>query len=342
MKKICLLLFCLCCFASLANAEDGRFVVDVSVDVTDKSASIARERAMAEANRAAFVEVVGKITDTQGASKLSAMPVEHLVNFIKEVAVLDEKSSAVRYIATLRITFNQDLLKTYMHEQNIPFLLQTSNSIMVVPVYVDVMSSLDENNLWSQAWKLAKSTGNVVFKDFFANSYNSDVMSVDDALSLNDVALKKIYSMNGVDDVYIAVAEKTPNGIDIKLHSYINGSNAFEPVGSISGDYVWSHGVDEVIEQIVASSRKQEILQNQESHEIVLLYDYVNLKDLINMENRLKNIAYVKNLQMDAVGGNRVQYKLTHIGSIDKFESALREKGLSLEKYDNFFVLQKI
>lgn len=84
------LLLCLSAFP--AQAADERFAVEINVDVTDSNASLARERAMSEANRAAIVEVAKRITTSEGAARLAAMTDDQLINFIKEVLVISEKN----------------------------------------------------------------------------------------------------------------------------------------------------------------------------------------------------------------------------------------------------------
>ena len=115
------LLLCLAAFP--AQAADERFAVEINVDVTDSNASLARERAMSEANRAAIVEVAKRITTSEGAARLAAMTDDQLINFIKEVLVISEKTSNVRYIANLRVVLNEGMLRQYMQERDIPLLI---------------------------------------------------------------------------------------------------------------------------------------------------------------------------------------------------------------------------
>ena len=55
----------------------------------------------------------------------------------------------------------------------------------------------------------------------------------------------------------------------------------------------------------------------------------------------LKNIAYVRNLQVEAIGGGKVQFKLEFVGSDDKVWNALRANGLNLKQFDSIYLLER-
>ena len=55
--------------------------------------------------------------------------------FIKETTVLEEKASNVRYLAKLRITANDRLLRQYLQEKNVPLVVASSADVMIVPVF---------------------------------------------------------------------------------------------------------------------------------------------------------------------------------------------------------------
>ncbi len=340
-----LILFC-CAFLlpSLSEAKDDRFSVNVSVDVTDKNAAIARERAMAEAHRAAFNQVAKKITSDESAQRLAALPAEQLVNFIREVSVLDEKSSAVRYIATLKVNVNEDLLKTYMKEQEMPFLVQGTSRILVIPVYEGGNGTpplLWENeNIWYNIWQNVSGENNVSFFPIPKTGANMSAIDVGQALALDDEALGKIYNINGVDDVYVVAVTPLSGGLQIRLHSYKNGTNAFEGLNTNTAEL--SEAARAVVSKIARQNRNAAVFQEKEQHEAVVLYDYEGLADMVNVENRLKEIPNILKLKTEAVSGNRAQYRLVYAGSPERLLQTLRAKHFILQDYDDFFVLHKI
>lgn len=122
MPKILLLLvFWGLLAAAPVRAEDmSLYDAEISVDVTSENASVAREKAMSEANRQALMLVAGRLTTKEGASVLNHLNDNQVLNFIKEVTVESEKVSDVRYLAQLKISINGDILKAYLSEKMPP------------------------------------------------------------------------------------------------------------------------------------------------------------------------------------------------------------------------------
>ena len=133
MMKIRYFLFLLTMFASSAMAADDYFSI-VDVDVTDVNAAVAREKAMAQANRKAVNEAAANYTDSKGMDIVYGLSGEQILYFIKEATVLEEKSSDVRYIAKLKVTVQNNILRQYLQEKGVSEY-GNSNEINVIYVF---------------------------------------------------------------------------------------------------------------------------------------------------------------------------------------------------------------
>ena len=99
-----------------ARAGQPSYSADVTVDVTADNASAARELAMRRANRQAVSAIAANFTTREGVTVLNKLTDDQLLNFIRETTVLEEKTSNVRYLAKLRITANDKILRQYLQE----------------------------------------------------------------------------------------------------------------------------------------------------------------------------------------------------------------------------------
>ncbi|MBR1648030.1 MAG: hypothetical protein IJ689_00340 [Alphaproteobacteria bacterium] len=151
MKYFCLLL-CVCCLWSLPAAADG-YAKTINVDVTAQSAAVAKEKAMAQANRQAVNELAPDFTKEAGLELLSSLSDEQILYFIKDVLVLDEKSSDVRYIATLKVTIRDDILRQYLQEKGLTDDLPSGT--------IDVLFDYSELSEWLELEKNLKRMKNV-------------------------------------------------------------------------------------------------------------------------------------------------------------------------------------
>jgi hypothetical protein len=83
-------------------------VSDVGVDVTAESASKARDKAIMEAERAAYTQLCARLGVPDGAEKLND---DEIAALVQSFEVQSERVSAVRYVGTFTILFNPTALK---------------------------------------------------------------------------------------------------------------------------------------------------------------------------------------------------------------------------------------
>ena len=140
-----------------ARAGQPSYSADVTVDVTADNASAARELAMRRANRQAVSAIAANFTTREGVTVLNKLTDDQLLNFIRETTVLEEKTSNVRYLAKLRITANDKILRQYLQEKNVPLVVASSAEVMVIPVFregPDMPALLWETESpWRAAWQ---------------------------------------------------------------------------------------------------------------------------------------------------------------------------------------------
>ncbi len=344
LKTICLALLLAVFFVSLVQAADERFTVEINVDVTDSDAAKARERAMNEANRAAIGAVAKRITTADGAARLITMSDAQLINFVKEVSVADEKSSAVRYIANLRVVLNEDMLKEYMRERDIPVLVQSSSKILIVPLFREFSSDKpmlwESSNLWKQAWD---QSGSINFVSVPASGINYSIIDAEKAESVDGEALGKLMRVNGADDVY--VLDATYDGIDgliVRAVSYSGDNRTIRVPGSRSaGMELFNSAVHTVKAQLEGKLAEQTLSENSLETTEVVIYNFERLGEWVQVEKALRTVPVVSNIEVQAMGTKKVQFKLSFIGSYDKLVQGLRARSLQLLERGNYFVLEK-
>ena len=265
-----LLLFCFV-FVTSAFAADERYAVEIKVDVTDESAAAAQKRALSEANRAAVVAVAKRITTSDGVAKLGSMTDEQLINFIKEVSVVEEKSSALRYMANLRVVLNEDMLKQYMNERQIPVMVQMDSKVLVVPIFREFSSDApqlwESTNMWKQAWDASASGGVINLVSVPASGANYAILDARKAAAMDGEAMDKLMRLNGADDVY--VLDATYDGIDgliIRALSYNGDARTIRVEGPrSSGMELFAKAVTEVKAQLENKISEQNLLPRRYS-----------------------------------------------------------------------------
>ena len=334
---------------SAAWAQNSIYTVNVNVDVTDVNAAAAREKAMSSAYRQAFDTVVRKLTTAQDAAKLSAMTDAQIVNFIKEISVVSEKSSNVRYIADLQVTLNEQILKAYLQEKEIQTAVADKSKIVIIPIFREFESDApmlwESQNLWLAAWQQKPARESLVEIVALPDTPVSKAeITAEQAQTYDTAALQEVALNNNANDVYVADAVFDGiEGLKITLTS-LKSTQAADVI-RIPGDrkmaaQLLAHGVDEVSKRIEGKIKTANIAQSKMQSTISAIYNYNKLSDWVNVEKQLKSIPYVRKVQVDAMGAGKVQMKIDFVGSDERIWAALRNKGFNLKQFDNFYLLE--
>ncbi len=340
----------LCCglLYSASASADERFTVEIKVDVTDVDAAKAREKAMNSATRAAITAVARRISTSEGADKISAMTDAQLINFIKETSVLNEKNSDIRYMADLKIVVNEELLKTYMHEREIPLMLQTDTAVLVIPVFREFAEDApllwEVDNPWKQAWENTPSSSAVKFISIQNSAGNMDILTAEQATEFDSHALKKIMQINGMADVYVLDSSYDGvEGLNIAISSLSGYKDEIKVAGAkSSGDALFKQAVNQVRRHL-----EQHILTNQTSiqqqtADLTILYPFENLGQWITAEQKIKGLSHVSSMQVQAMAPKKAQFKISYTGNLDTLIHQFKAAGYDLSDGGNYMILSNI
>lgn len=340
------MLVCLAFFARPVAAAD-LYAVEVLADVTDVNASVAREKAMAAANRQAFELVLKKITTPEHVAQIMTLNDNQILNFIKEVSVLSEKSSNVRYIAELRVKLNEAVVKRYMSEKQIPFMVDKAANVLVIPVYRKAPAMpaelWEEDNLWRKSWeKNTASEGMAEFVTLDASAQNVEAVDSEKALSLDTRLLGWLARQSRASDVFVLEAV-VADGMDVRIYSPEGG--LLETVhidGSADDEVLFDEAVRRVKSRIAARIKSQNIAEAQKQTEITVLFMYQKIREWLDLQKQLSDIPYVKKVQEEAIGDGKTQFKLVFSGSIARLNQALAQKLFVLNNHGDFYVIESL
>ena len=349
MSKFLVCIICISLFLSgSVFAADEKYAVEIKVDVSDENASIAREKALNSATRAAVNAIAKKLSTTDGAKKIADMTDAQIINFVKETSVISEKNSDVRYMAELKIMVNEELLKEYMKEREIPVISQKSTSVLIIPIFREFADDApllwEDNNPWRQAWD--NSTNNSAIQ-FLSVSHNQNHQSLIDAKQASDAdyyALESLSKASGIENVYVLDASyKGVEGLSIIASSLSGDKFEFEVNGTkSSSDELFKKAVQQSCIEIEQHLLSKESQQPEKQNEIVILYHYPSLKYWISAEQKIKNITGISNIQVQAMTPGKTQFKIFYSGSPKSLKEQFKSIGYNLENADTHMVLSNI
>lgn len=333
--------------ASMAWA-DTLYDVDVLVDVVDKNAAQAREKAFVAANRQGLINLLKKITTGDGVRQVAELNDNQIQNFVKEVSIISEKVSDIRYVAELKVRFNGNILRKYLREKNIPFTEEGGFKLLVLPLWQQGEKTLwmEPENLWRDAW--SNNSGSDGMVEFLVtnnnNETNFEMVNAGKVLEFDSLLLEKLAHTYKADELYIVYASPVANGLQVKIFAP-SGRGGIEQTIFVAGDGTSANmesAVANVKEIISGRIKKYNLEEDNKQYEMLVLYQYPDLKNWLQLKKDLRDAPYVKSVKEDAIGGGRVQFRIKYVGSLNRLEQVLFSRGLRLMPYDGFYVISKV
>ena len=106
---------------SPAVATNVYEIQGVAVDVTADTAAAARKKALTDGEAAAFRRLLERITLLEDRHRLPSLKTSEISTFVQDFSVADEKTSSVRYLATLSYRFKRRDVREMLISYNISF-----------------------------------------------------------------------------------------------------------------------------------------------------------------------------------------------------------------------------
>lgn len=346
MKKIFLILLLSleCNFAAYAKVS---YEVLVPVNVEAENSVVAKEQAMTEAQRKAFLEVAGKLTSAENVEKLATLEDGSVQHFIQSVAVANEKAGGTKYIADLTVAINEPLLKDYLAENDMIKL--SAEELLIIPVFRRSAQGYpllwEEDNLWRQSW-LAK--GLIKFGTMQIRTINEQYryaiedLSAENALYMPDGIYKQITQTDGeTDKVYVLFADTLENG-DLKITVKNQQNKAEDSFTVLRDDHsdIFDTAIEKSVMFISNMERNIQSEDNAAVKSINAVYMYQDMKDWLIKSKALSELDAVEGIETKSFGGGKVNFSINYTGSLDHLWDILQENGFSHEPVGNYFIIR--
>ena len=337
MRKIFWLVVLGLTWAMAANAAPAE--VELTVDVTAENAAIAREKAMNQATRRAVYNTAAAFTGADGLAILRKMNNEQLLNFISETTVMQEKASAVRYMARLKLLIDVKLLKQYLQEKNAMLSAMPLPEIFLITPYYNPAPVLwEESNLWRRKWQ-TYGEHNGLGKIHLLPASAADLIGADNAAHPTAETLQKLSSRLGSNIVYAASATAVGPKLEIKLQNLTTG-NAKEMAFDIAENgEIPDTVIVEVMEEILQEQNINQATLSSQAESIGVLSSISGLRQWLAIEEKISNLNVVEDLRLVAAGNDKIQFQLDFVGGLYNLNSALRQIGLQLQENGNIYLL---
>lgn len=342
-RILVVLLMTFWCTAGFAKSD---FEVQVPVDVEAENSVAAKDKAMIEAQRTAFLQSAVKLAGEQNSEQLEQLSDSEILYFIQSVGVDDEKSGGTKYKALLTVDVNENLLKEYLAENNM--IQPEISELLVIPVYKAQTFGApllwEAENAWRDAWK---SKGLIKFgamnvQTISKNEYDIADFAADNALYMEAALYEEIAKLYNSDKIYVVYAETAANG-DLKItvkNEKIKSENSFSVYNENNGELF-----DKAIEKsVMFISNMEREAKNTDGIAAVgsvnAVYAYLTMKEWLQKSKAISDLPMVEGIDTKSFGGGKVSFSINFNGTADDLWTALQELGFSHEQVDNYFIIK--
>jgi len=326
-------------------------VEDVAVDATAQSALKARDAARLDGERRALRTLLERVSAKEDWNRLPKASDTELEDLLQDFEVVSEKTSAVRYIATITYRFQREAVANFLRAHGIGFAETRSKPVLVLPVLSTGGRSIlwEDPNPWRAAWGAASGIGEGLVPMRLSNGELADVQAIDanqavrgdkDALT----ALSRAYE--GV-DVLVARAEISGSGgqraIQLTAVRYAAGfadqnwTGSVRAEGNESDDVLFARAVDAVV-----TAANDAWKQNMLSHgggtnagaSLVATVPLTNLKDWVAIRERLRSVSSIQRTRLLSLSKEAARVEIGYLGEPETLQIVLGQRDLALVRGD--------
>lgn len=326
MKKLCLFLAAMFLFQTPVKAKVS-YEASVSVDTEAQNQAQAKDMALKQAYRKAFLEVGQKLASAKQYAFLEDLTDDQLAHFIRETSVVSERGGKTTYHADLKVFINGELLKQFLAENDAPALTENDYKVLIIPLMETDGEGTE--NPWKEAWLEQGLIGDedLVFEVWKPAFHQTDTYTF-------------LREQSGIKNIYAVYAnEIAPNTLQIRLVDMRSGVSERFQAFVAEGD-IYTRSIGEVVRRITGKRPTRALNTAENGGTIQVVYHYQRLADWLNIEKKLRALENVSKVETDGLNGGKVSMKLTYKGALESLIEILSIQGLSLRPENNFYILQ--
>ncbi len=318
-------------------------VRDVKVDRTAATAAAARDAALLEGQRIALRRLIERLTPRTEQRRLPNLNDARIGDLIENLEVQEERSSTVRYIASLTFRFRPDEIRNLLRNASVPFAETVAKPYLVLPVLRrDGLTLLwDESNTWRAAW------GRVPQNDGLAplvlpRGDLSDISDInaEQALRGENARLRALVVRYGVNGVLVADGTFDATGTRPTLQVSVSRYSGIIPEQTIVESYTAEANEDEgALMQRAATAiartledqwKNEQLLQFGREEKLTVAVGYDDVKDWVNIQRRFGELTLIRRSDVVSLTKHEAIVDLTYIGDENQLRQALAQRDLEL------------
>lgn len=336
---------------AFAQSAETYAVRNIQIDISADNVTVAREKALLEAQRQAYVQVMQRLTAPADWSRLPKLSDPDLQDMVLDVGIDQEKRSNVRYLATLSVRFKVDQVRKALRSAGIPYAEWRGRPVVVVAVWQSDAGPLlfEANNLWRDAWKSGAAQGVVPLAALTQPDPSLDAKTL---ASASPDALSALAQRFAPQDVILAVAtpQQQEGGkakIDVALYGQgpvgglANGQRSYQGDNGEQLDAIARRAVEDIAKTVSDGWKSNNVLQFDRQSTLQITAPLPGgLTDWTLLRDKLVRSTPVRSFEVVSISRTEAHLVLHYAGEQPQLESIFQQNGLVLTWADDHWILQ--
>lgn len=336
---------------SAAPNDEVYTVGNYPVDAQAKNAVAAKDKALADGQKAAFRSLLKRVVPVTAYDRLKRLSALNSSDFFEGVSVRSERNSRTRYIASLDFSFRADSVRSVLRQAGIPFVEEQARDVVVVPVVLNAQGAVDNGaaaRTWRGIWKSLDLEHTLTPIDLEGLKAKLGAEAVSKILKGGADAQRLLADAYGQPYVIAAIAE--PDVAAKRLKVTLVGTDAVGPLylsrnyRVFDGDTGYTMELAAVVGQGVLEGRwkahKTESGAAAMGPQIAVQAQYASFSEWRTMRQRLLSVPGVNDVRIGAESAQAANLTLRYPGGANELASALYSQGLSLSGRAGGWVLR--
>lgn len=329
--------------AAQPAAEGNLFTVtDVKVDIRAATASVARQRALEQAQTRATEIMLKRLTLSRDWPALPPVDAALVDSLVSGIEIRDEKIAATRYRASLTVAFDRTAVRGVLRRDGIPFSEALRKPMLVLPAYeaggLVVLGA--GQNPWRDAWQ--EVTARTGLMPFIVPGSALAHVAPDRVLALDPHTVDELRARYGAADILAAKARLagTPEDdrrvLHVILHEYGPGGGArkeavFEAEAGESHADLLARVAKAIETERTNEWKSQTIVHFDRPGRLVATVPISSLKEWEALTRRLNDNLLVQKFDILTLASNRARIALRFLGDIDRLRVSLAQVDIALQ-----------
>lgn len=344
---------CLLIIFAVVLAQPGRAapsiytVQPVSVDVTAESAAEAREQALANAHERAFRRLIDRIVPRGAQSDVPTLSYDRITPLVRDFEVTNEKTSSVRYLADLIIRFQQEAVRNFLREHDVPFAETRSAPVLVLPVYGPDKDPVlwGDRNPWRDAWAERSGDGGLVPLEVpLGDLDDMESISARAALDEREKPLARIAARYDAEDVLVTQAIPRATGsqgaarVKIVARRISEGEQVDAWVNTVAQRAdeklaaMYRRAADQLADAVERSWKLDNVVRFESEANLTARVPVDGLDRWVTVRQRLESVPIIGRSRVRALSRQRAEVQLTYFGDLTQLRRALAQVDLKLSE----------